>query len=83
MRWVEQVACMGEMTNAYNNSENLKGRNQLKDLGVNGKTILEWILGKYLDWIHVDQDRDQWRVLVNTVVNLRVPQNAEDIFCLN
>jgi hypothetical protein len=26
-----------------------------------------------LDWIHMAQDRDQWRVLVNTVLNLRVP----------
>jgi hypothetical protein len=25
------------------------------------------------DWIHMDQDREQWRVLVNTVLNLRVP----------
>jgi hypothetical protein len=23
-------------------------------------------------WIHLAQDRDQWRVLVNTVMNLRV-----------
>jgi hypothetical protein len=26
-----------------------------------------------VDWIHLNQDRDQWRVLVNTVINLRVP----------
>jgi hypothetical protein len=26
-----------------------------------------------VDWIHVDQDRDQCRALVDTVMNLRVP----------
>jgi hypothetical protein len=26
-----------------------------------------------MDWIYQAQDRDQWRTLVNTVTNLRVP----------
>jgi hypothetical protein len=34
----------------------------LREIGWNG-----------MDWIDVVQDRDQWRALVNTMMNLRIP----------
>jgi hypothetical protein len=30
-----------------------------------------------VDWIYLDQDGNQWRALVNTVMNLQVPQHVE------
>jgi hypothetical protein len=35
----------------------------------------EWILGrlaKSVEWIHLAQDRDRWRAVVNTAMKLRV-----------
>jgi hypothetical protein len=32
-----------------------------------------------MDWFHLAQDRDQWRVLVNTVMNLRFPYSVAKI----
>jgi hypothetical protein len=34
----------------------------LRDIGCGG-----------MNWIDLDRDRDQWRALVNTVMNLQVP----------
>jgi hypothetical protein len=39
----------------------------------NIKTHLRGIGWDGMDWINLAQDRDQWKTLVNTVINLRVP----------
>jgi hypothetical protein len=57
-------------------SENLKGRGNSEDLGVDGNIILQWILREIgwegIDWMHLAEDRDGCQVLVNTIMNLRV-----------
>jgi hypothetical protein len=51
-----------------------KERDHWEDQDVGGLTILKWILGwDGMDLIDLAQDRDQWRVLVNTVMNLLAP----------
>jgi hypothetical protein len=32
-----------------------------------------------VDWIGLAHDRDKWRALVSTVMNLRVPKNARKL----
>jgi hypothetical protein len=44
--------------------ENLKGRDHLEDLGVDGRMILKKTGCKVIDWMHLAQDRDQWRAFV-------------------
>jgi hypothetical protein len=51
----------------------------LKDPGLDGRIILKDIFNQWdvgMEWIDLTQDRERLRVLVNTVKNHRVPQNA-------
>jgi hypothetical protein len=57
---------------------NLREGDHLEDTGVNRNIILKWIFerlngGGGIDWLDLVQDRDRWRAVVNTVMNLRVP----------
>jgi hypothetical protein len=54
--------------------ESQNERDHYEDQDIVGRKILKWILDK-MGWYGLDlvQDRDQWRALVNTVMNLRVP----------
>jgi hypothetical protein len=49
---------------------------KLEDPGVDGGDNIEMDLREVgwgdMNWINLAQDRDRWRVLVNTVMNLRV-----------
>jgi len=47
LRWVQHVACIGEIWKAYKIwAENLKGRDCSQDPGIDFKVLLEWILEK-------------------------------------
>jgi hypothetical protein len=72
------VARMGELRGAYNilvrrpeGGRPLgRPRRRWED---NIKMDLREIGFEDVDWIHWAQDRDRWRAVVNTVMNLRVP----------
>jgi hypothetical protein len=69
---------MGETRNAYRilvgNPEGKRPLGRPRRRWVdNIKMDLREIGGDGGDWIELAQDRDQWRALVNMVMNLRVP----------
>ena len=75
MRWAEHLAGMGERRCICKDLVgNLRERDHLGDLAVDGKIILRWIFRKWdVGWIDLAQDRDRWRAFVNAVMNLRIP----------
>jgi hypothetical protein len=68
---------MGEVRGAYILVGRPEGRRLLGRPGHrwedNIKMDLREIVCGDVDWIHLAQDRDRWRALVNMVMNLRVP----------
>jgi hypothetical protein len=78
MRWAGHVARMGEVRGEYNILDGKpEGRRPLgrprRRWEENIKTDLGEIGFGDVNWIHLVQDRERWRALVNTVMNLRVP----------
>jgi hypothetical protein len=77
-RWAGHVARMGEKRNTYRilvgkpEGRRPLGRPRRRWVD-NIKIDLTEIEWHGVDWVDLAQDRDQWRALVNTVMNLRVP----------
>jgi hypothetical protein len=78
MRWVGHVARMGEKRNLYRllvgkpEGKRLLGR--LRRRWIDNIKLDLLVIGlSVVDWIGLAQDRYRWRVLVNSVMNLRVP----------
>ena len=57
---------------------NLRERDHWGDPDADGRIILRWIFRKWEggcgNWMELAQDRDRWRALVSTVMNLRIPK---------
>jgi hypothetical protein len=78
MRWAVHMACMGEKRNVYRvlmgKPEGKRPLGRPRHRWEDGiRTDLREICWDSVDWIQLAQDKDCWRALVNTVMNLRVP----------
>jgi hypothetical protein len=63
---------MGERRNSYNI---LVGRHRHRWEDNIGMDLWK-IVWELMNWMHLAQDSYQWRSLVNTVMNLRIPYKA-------
>jgi len=53
--------------------EDLRERDHLEDLDVDGRMILKCTFKKWdggMDWIQLAQDRDRWLAVVNAVIHV-------------
>jgi hypothetical protein len=77
MRWTGHVVNMGEGRNVYRvlvgKPEGKRPLGRARRRWEDGiKMDLREIGWRGVEWIHLAQDRDRWRAVVNTVMNLRV-----------
>jgi hypothetical protein len=78
MRWARHVARLGEKWNTYSllvgkpEGRRPLGRPRHRRLDNIRMDLVEVGWGD-VDWIGLVQDRDRWRALVNSVLNLRIP----------
>jgi hypothetical protein len=78
MRYAWHVELMGEKTNAYKifvgkpEGKRAQGRHKHR-WEDNIKMNLRKVGWSGMDWIHMAQDRDQWRAVANRVLNTLVP----------
>jgi hypothetical protein len=78
MRWAGHVARMGEKMNAYRllvgkqEGRRPLGKQRRRWVDTIRMDVVEVGWGD-LDWIRMAQDRDRWRDLVNSALNLRLP----------
>ena len=81
MRWAGHVARIGEGRGVHRvlvgkpEGKRPLGRPRRRWEG-NIKMDLQEVGGSCGDWMELAQDRDRWRALVSTGMNLRVPKNA-------
>jgi hypothetical protein len=66
MGWAGHVTRVGEMHTKH-----------FRCLGVGGRQDLKGVVCVVVEWIHLAQNRDQWRALVNAVMKPRVPVTCE------
>jgi hypothetical protein len=84
MRWAGHVAGMGEKRNAYRllvgKPEGNRSLGRPRRRWVDNIRMDIWEVGwGDVDWIGLAQDRNRWRALVNSVLNLSVPWNAGNV----
>jgi len=82
MRWAGHVARMGQGRGVYRVLvEKPEGKRPMgrprRRWEDNIKMDFQEVEGGCGDWTELAQDRDRWRALVSTVMNLRVPKMRE------